>query len=464
MKHVFANVVAFAAMSAFASTPSVEVTGVAQDAVSGLVTVTYTLANAPAIVTAEILSAGEMLPSGTMGAMLGDVHKLVSESGTHRFTWRPDRDTASLLSASDLTFKVDAWTADAPPDYMVVGLAETGLTYYYSTTNAFPGGLLANPAYRTDMLVLRYIEAKGKTFKMGAWDTVNDRSLENGAQSREPQYDATLTNDFWIGVFEITQAQGEIINGTSSGSNWKSFFSNVLYRAMRPMEMVSHNAARDKNTAANFYPRAPHSSSYIGKLRTMTGLAFDLPHDAQWEYACRAGNGVGYWGNGEAMLPAGTASYDSYDINSAANVPSRWALNGGMATYPRQDLATSWDNLGDVEPGRGVAICGSYPPNSWGLYDMHGNVFELVADFSPSSASTWSGLAGRPNISFDDPTKQANGDDPTHPSWTSVANRGFRGGAYQRGASQARSAYRNSQVASGEYNSVGFRVVINIEP
>jgi len=450
--------------------PSVTVTDVRQDDASGLVTVSYALSGAPAIVTADIRQGGVSLPAKALGAMAGDIHKKIDVDGSYSFTWRPDREDGSDIVVSDLSFVVDAWTDDAPPDYMVVGLAETNRTFYYATTNAFPGGLLDNPIYRTDMLVLRYIEAKNKTFKMGAWDVERNASLENGARSAEPQYDATLTNDFWIGVFEMTQAQGALINGNGAGSNWMgwpSAFSNVLYRQMRPLENISYNNVRDGNAVANFYPYAPAADSYLGKLRKMTGLPFDLPHDAQWEYACRAGNGVGYWGNGEAMKPVGGTPVEhySYQANSSANVPGRWAKNGGMKSYTSATSSTVWDNQYELDSEHGSAVCGSYPPNSWGIYDMHGNVFEFVADWVPASASTWSELAGRPNVSFSDPSKQANGDAPTYESnYRNKYYRGLRGGCWQRGASEERSAYRTRQVADGKYGSVGLRVVVNIEP
>ena len=457
------------ATAAAIAVPSVTVTDVHQDDASGLVTVSYTLSGAPAIVTADIRQGGVSLPAKALGAMSGDIHTKIDADGTHSFTWRPDREDGSDIVVSDLSFVVDAWTDDAPPNYMVVGLAETNRTFYYATTNAFPGGLLDNPIYRTDMLVLRYIEAKNKTFKMGAWDTGRNVSLENGAQSGEPQYDATLTNDFWIGVFEITQAQGALINGNGAGSNWTgwpSTFSNVLYRQMRPLENVSYNTVRDGNNTAYFYPRDPYANSYLGKLRKMTGLPFDLPHDVQWEYACRAGNEAGYWGDGEAMKPTGTPlNYNSYQANSSANVPGRWALNGGRKTYTASS-STNWDNLNDLDPNYGTAVVGSYPPNSWGLYDMHGNVFEFVADW-PASSATAIGLAGKPNVDFSDPTKQANGDAPAYPSWSSAqayVYRGLRGGSWERGASEVRSASRNKQPARDTYGSVGFRVVVNIKP
>lgn len=475
MRTFFALGTILAALAASAD-PSVTVNAVTQNAANGEVEVVYTLANAPAIVTVDICTNGVLLGEDAYGSVAGDIHKLMEADGTYRFRWRPDLEDRAVLMNADVEFKVDAWLTTDPPDYMVVNLAEANAVWYFASTNAFPGGLLRNPLYRTDAVVMRYIHAKGKTAQLGAWNVANNKSLENGAESSEPQFSATFDHDFWIGVFEVTQAQSELVRGTTNGGSWNSANSNVLYRAMRPAEMISYNDVRDKNNSANFYPRDPHASSWLGLARTKTGLKFDLPCDAQWEYACRAGTTPGYWNDGSRMLPEGTPlSYYKYECPDVV-IPGRWACNGGQKSWKQksgQDAHdfTSWsdEEMMQMTPDEcRTATCGSYAPNAWGLYDMHGNVFEYVNDFAPANGSTWATLGATPNVNPTDPTKQYDGSAPTHPSWadsqSKYYNRVMRSGEFSRGASACRSAARGSQPVANSFGCNGFRLIINVAP
>jgi formylglycine-generating enzyme required for sulfatase activity len=133
---------------------------------------------------------------------------------------------------------------------------------------------------------------------------------------------------------------------------------------MRPVEKVCYNQIRNSgSTTANEgyeWPVAPYDNSVLGKLRKKTGIDFDLPSDAEWEFACRAGNGEGLWNDG--------STYISSSSDSHLDRLSRNKRNVGSAT-------TSSD------ASAGTAIVGSYSPNSWGLYDMHGNVGEWCLDW-----------------------------------------------------------------------------------
>ncbi len=155
----------------------------------------------------------------------------------------------------------------------------------------------------------------------------------------------------------------------------------------------------------------------MGKLRAKTGLStFDLPTEAQWEYACRAGTG--------------TALSSGYNLTSTGSDPrmaevGRYAYNGG----------SSWTQNGNTSVG--TAKVGSYLPNSWGLYDMHGNVWEWCLD--------WYGMLSG---SVTNPTGVASG-----------SFRLLRGGSFDCYAWNCRSAAREgSNVQSYKYVNMGFRV------
>ena len=159
-------------------------------------------------------------------------------------------------------------------------------------------------------------------------------------------------------------------------------------------------------------------NKYLGKelaKRFGEGARYDLPTEAQWEYACRAGSKTTY------------AFGDSCD-GSQANV-------NGMSPYPNR--TAPGDYVG------GTTAVGMYPPNAWGLYDMHGNVWEWTLDWYASydvkNTVDPVNLAGR------------------------GSNRVLRGGAWAYDAWSARAANRvnDSDVVFGtEGASVGFRLII----
>ncbi len=146
------------------------------------------------------------------------------------------------------------------------------------------------------------------------------------------QHQVTLTQDYWLGKYEVTQAQWEAV----MGDNPSSFKGTNL-----PVEKVSWYDARKFCDKLN--------ELYKDKLSS--GYQFDLPTEAQWEYACRAGTTTAYfWGNSLNGDNANCNGYRPYGTTVRGK-----CLNRTM----------------DV---------GSYSANPWGLYDMHGNVSEWCRD------------------------------------------------------------------------------------
>ena len=180
---------------------------------------------------------------------------------------------------------------------------------------------------------LEMIWAEPGTFTMGS------PSSESGRNSDEHSHSVTLTNGFYMGKYEVTQAQYEAVMMGVTGelnatpSNWPN-------NPNRPVDSVSYD---DINIFLN-------RLNVLESNRIQNGWAYVLPTEAQWEYACRAGTSTSYsWGN----------SISSTDAN--------------------------WDYGSD--PNRPVDV-GLFAPNNWGFHDMHGNVYEWVRDWYGAYGTT----------------------------------------------------------------------------
>ena len=395
------------------------------------VTVTYTMDNAPAVVTLDIQTNcvvnGETKWASIGGQAIcnanGAVWRKVSaedagQDGAYSITWRPDLSWPDhKIPAGGARAVVTAWALDNTPDYMVVDLsasAEAGSQNYYPSADFLPGGLLGNPDYRTTSLVMRKIMAKDVTWTMG--------SVMEGARDKntEATHKVMLDGNYYIGVFEITQSQWMLVSGTTP-----SIHNHVDGKGMRPVENVSYNAIRN-STADNNYPNDPSMTSFLGYLKNKTGIYFDLPSEAQWEFAARAGNGDRTWGDGSSVQDT------DYDAN--LDKLGRYQFNGG---FVKDGDAYTAPNSG-CGPENGTAIVGTYEQNDWGLYDMHGNVWEWCLDWYVADISA---LGGKVNVD------------------KSTEHRVIRGGSYRTFAGECRSARRYLNAPSSPSLHIGFRVV-----
>jgi formylglycine-generating enzyme required for sulfatase activity len=296
--------------------------------------------------------------------------------------------------------RVSAWVTNAPPPYCVVDLtggsnASAYAVSYYASAAALPYGGLTNALYKSSYLVLRKIAC-------GAF------SMGDGV----PSAAVTLTQDFYAGLFEVTQGQWCNVMGTALSA----YSTGSVGRGYRPMEQVSYSDIRGASAqGGGDWPSSANvaADSFVGRLRARTGISgFDLPTEAQWEYACRAGTSTCF----SDGIAAANVSGANADSNAWLDALGRYWYNGGN-TY-------------------GTAIVGTYRPNAWGLYDVHGNVWEWCLDWyaDPLTGGT-------------DPKGAATG------TW-----RVERGGGWESHASSCAAISRYGDVPSYRYRSVGFRI------
>ena len=198
----------------------------------------------------------------------------------------------------------------------------TDLTSVEENTTPVLGDLLTNTLATDVDLDMLYVEPG--TFTMGSPTT------EAGRATNETEHNVTLTQGFYLGKYEVTQAQYEAVmtGNTDSLSATPSQWPN---NPNRPVEKVSWNDVQIFLTRLNAQQSA----------NIPAGWVYALPTEAQWEYACRAGTSTVYsWG--DTIAPS-NANYSSSGLNQTSDVRN-------------------------------------YAANPWGFFDMHGNVFEWTAD------------------------------------------------------------------------------------
>ena len=222
--------------------------------------------------------------------------------------------------------------------------------------------------------------AEGKSVDLGggvAMEFVFIRSGSFMMGESHQRHQVTLTKPFYMGKYEVTQEQWQAVMGSNPSKN---------KGARNPVENVSWDDCQ----------------KFLAKLNEkLPGQKASLPTEAQWEYACRAGSAATYcYGYGESSL----AEYAWYLANS------------GGSTHP----------------------VGTKKPNAWGLYDMHGNVWEWCND--------WYGE--------DFTSEQVDPLGPGHGS-----GRVLRGEAFNCGPASVTSSERDRFTPDGGFNRCGFRVV-----
>lgn len=346
--------------SSFAAMPVIEETSVSFDQNNSTrqVNVTYTLEEANAIVTVDFLT--NAAPAGAAANWVsigeknftnvgGDVNRIVTP-GKRIVTWQPDASWPNhKLKAGEMACRLKAWDVGRSPDYMVVDLTETNAApHFYVSTEAFPDGGLDNDIYKTAKLVMRRIPAAGVRWTMGSPENEPGRTTDG----RETQHAVTFTNDYFIGIYMVSQ--GQQVTAIDINSAYPSHRTNDC----AVINNVNYIQLRGEASEANWPQHGHHvaTSSILGKWRAKTGIDFDLPTSAQWEYAVRAGSG------------------DAFFFGQAGYGVSTTVLYPPMNAY-------AWYG-GANGTSKGVQqLIGKKDANPWGLCDVYGNGWEWCLDW-----------------------------------------------------------------------------------
>ena len=359
--------------------PTVDSVSLAVNDEKSVVEIAYTLSGEAAVVTVDIQTntladaSGEWVSIGGegMGLLGGFANRLVESVGTPvKAYWFPNKDFPDRqLAAGQLKAVVTAWPKAYPPDYLVANLTSpTNVVRFYVSTNALPGGF-SNPEYRTTKLLMRKIPAKDVVWRMGR------PTDEPGYNARDVAHKVKLTEDYYVGVYEVTIGQYYNIAGTYDNLKFRDAADSPM-RAASDVECsklrgCTYTVDPSDSTLVSkytyYWPFNGHDvapSSVIGKLRAKCGIAdIDLPTEAQWEYAARAGV--------SAALPNGKPY-------GGTNLREVGYYSGADPTY------------GDGTKGA-VRVVGLYAPNNWGLYDVIGNVMEMCLDRHRDKLSDYTG-------------------------------------------------------------------------
>jgi formylglycine-generating enzyme required for sulfatase activity len=313
------------------------------------VRVSYTLENEPAVVIVDLLTNGTdgaWVSVGREGlsVLSGKNNCLVAEPGVQTLEWKV-RKLGVDANPLSIKAKVTAYSVDYPPDYMVVDLLPGGdVPRYYATSNDVPGGVLAE-CYRTDKMLMRRIPAANVEFRMGEYISAIGTG---GYGARANPHQVVLSEDYYIGVFELTEGQYQVAKASSSPS--KPYAEGWILPHNNSYENIRGRATEQWRG----WPSLGHQvkdGSFLNTLRARTGIEFDMPTSAQWEFACRAGSV--------------TALNNHRNLTTSGKSECPYAMEVGWYNY----------NATSVQPG------GLKRPNDWGLYDMHGNRAEMVLDY-----------------------------------------------------------------------------------
>jgi formylglycine-generating enzyme required for sulfatase activity len=268
-------------------------------------------------------------------------------------------------------------------------------------------------------VVLEMVRIPGGSFVMGSpeeeagrnWYQVWDQSLE-GLNIEGPQHEVHVP-EFWLGKYPVTQAQWRAVAGFPAVNHPLDPEPSHFQGNDRPVEQVSWHDVME----------------FCDRLSRHTQQNYHLPTEAQWEYACRGGT-ITPFHYGPTITP---------DLANYAPIPGEH--NG-----------VSWSGAYGHGPHginrQQTTAVGSFPPNRFGLYDLHGNVWEwCLDDWHPTyDGAPTDGSAWRSAIAHLSPHSE---------------KRILRGGSWFFFPDLCRSAFRNRRTPDTRFNRTGFRLAQN---
>ena len=166
---------------------------------------------------------GVSIGAEKFASMYGDVNKAIAAGSGKKIYWSPEVDMNKEI-ATNAYAKLTAWALDAPPNYCVLDLATKSNINYYASAEAVPFGV-TNNIYKTERMVFRKVPAKGVQFRMGT----------PGNTSAEIPHRVTFTNDYYLGIYETTMRQANIIWSSAwnkSGPRGFSWITNSTTTAI----------------------------------------------------------------------------------------------------------------------------------------------------------------------------------------------------------------------------------------
>jgi formylglycine-generating enzyme required for sulfatase activity len=282
---------------------------------NGLVDITYTISGDVGSMTRpSMIMTAKDENTGLTYLATTFLSKPPMTAGTHTVTWNPIVDALHITSDKmRMTISIE----DNFPLYCLINVSGGSSATKYPVTylDAVPSGGWTT-AHKTNYIVMRWCPA--------------------GTYMMQGQRKVTLTKPFYIGIFEVTQKQYKNVMGSANG------FWNMTGDAYPTA--ASYSQIRGVNN----YPNSMKIGvdSFVGKLMSKTDLLnLDLPTEAQWEYACRAG--------------------------------STTELCSGKGLTPRNVKEVACVYEGSIR----TDVVGSHVANVWGIYDMHGNAPEMCLDY-----------------------------------------------------------------------------------
>lgn len=245
----------------------------------------------------------------------------------------------------------------------------------------------------TNALGMAFVLVPAGSFNMGSPDS------EGGHRTNEgPVHEVVIGRAYYLAIQPVTQRMYQMVTARNP-AKWSAASGGG---PDHPVEMVSWD------DAVAFCQRLSAQPS-----ERAAGRSYRLPTEAEWEYACRAGKQESPFGHGATL----SGDFGNFDLG-----------------YPYGEAAAG-------KPVGRTTPVDRYPPNAWGLHDMHGNVWEWCADWYA-----------------EDYYKASPPRDPAGPA--AGRYRVLRGGSWRNQGAACRAAYRNALAPHMRDSATGFRVVL----